>query len=428
MTLGQVTRPEDDVIQLQLRDSNGNVTKVIDTFKEYSFNSNFLTPTDGFHFTIGDEALNRSMLDGITLGQRVTLSINGHTQADGFIYNISVTSSRHGGTDFTIEGRDRLAPVVDANLDRQSLRFTAGQTLYDVLFGVFSQFSWTDSSQYLISNEANRNVITGAVRGVPTTKKGKPLKSFSIHQLKPYPHEGAFAFASRVAQRFGLWIWLSAEGNFLIISQPEYAQEPRYKIRHLIGDKGIQNNVISSHVKRNSTSQPGAIVATGFGGGGEYDKSSLKCVMIGPFGGYVNGSYRPEANALLALHKDAIVVQPAQEQLSALAILDSVTNFSTVPFVTVFLHDDESKTMDELQAFTRREMALHSKNAIEATYVVEGHENNGYPWCVDATVDVDDDVSGISGTMWIMSRTFEKSRDGGTRTTLELILPYSLLF
>ena len=73
-------------------------------------------------------------------------------------------------------------------------------------------------------------------------------------------------------------------------------------------------------------------------------------------------------------------------------------------------------------------MALRQRDGITAHYTFEGHTLQGAPWCVDTIVDVDDDALGLHTRMWVMSRTFEKSRMGGTTTTVELIMPYTLEF
>jgi len=48
------------------------------------------------------------------------------------------------------------------------------------------------------------------------------------------------------------------------------------------------------------------------------------------------------------------------------------------------------------------------------------------PWAVDTMVDVQDDVGGVYEPLYVLSRTFHKSRSGGTKTDLELIRRYSL--
>jgi prophage tail gpP-like protein len=410
--------PEEAVIALEIRELGLR----IDTWKSYRYNSHFLTPTDGWSFTLGDESLKDSITEKIAVGQRVTLSINGHVQGDGYIDALEVSSSRNRGTDITVHGRDRLAPVVDSCID-PATRFTAGMTLFDVVQKVFSPFGWLTDADFLVSNETNRNVITGQSRGTPTSKKGKPLKSFTLHQLKPYPHEGAFQFAARIAQRFGLWIWLSAEGNVVILAKPSFEQEARYTIRHKRGTTGpaLRNNVLSGQVRKDGTEQPSVIIATGHGGGGEHPRAHMKVAMINELVGLDDGgSPTAEVAAVLAKHPDAKVV----EQRS---VFGKAARYSTKAR-PLFLHDDESKTLEQLEGFVKREMALKQRNSMVATYTVEGHTQNDIPWCVDTMVDVDDDVSNVHESLWLLSRTFEKGRNSGTTTTIELIRPYTLDF
>ena len=438
MTLGQSTRPEDDAIELQLRDQSGAISKVINTWKQYSYNSHFLTPTDGWSFTLGDEVVKQSILEGIFVGQRVTLSINGHTQGDGYVDKIQINGNRSSGVSVSVEGRDRFAPVVDGNIDPQNVRFNSSQSLWDVLYAVFSPYGWTvqatigPDAQYIVSNEANRNVITGEAQGVPATKLSKPIKSYQLHQLKPYPNEGNFAFAARVAQRFGLWIWLSADGRQVIIGKPDFGQAKKYDIRHKTGAAGSLNNVLDYHVERHAGEMPTVIVATGFGGGGEYPRGGLKCVFPNILTGYTAlGAVRPEVQAIINANGDGKIVLPSTESLQYLntrALTGVSTNFFNSQHRPMYLHDDESKTLEQLENFVRREMSLRQRSALTAVYTLEGHSHNGRPWCVDTIVNVDDDVCGIHGNMWVMSRTFTKDRMSGTRTRVELILPYTMEF
>ena len=98
----------------------------------------------------------------------------------------------------------------------------------------------------------------------------------------------------------------------------------------------------------------------------------------------------------------------------------------------VFLHDDESKTQEQLNNFVRREMSLAVRKSLTAEYTVEGHgqkneDDGGFvPWDIDTVVDVLDDVAGIAERMYVVGRGFEKSRQSGTTTRLELIRLHSI--
>ena len=97
----------------------------------------------------------------------------------------------------------------------------------------------------------------------------------------------------------------------------------------------------------------------------------------------------------------------------------------------MFLHDDEAKTPDQLVRFAYRELSLRQQRMWTGRYVVEGHTQGAAknPWAVDTIVTVDDDSGkGFHGPMYVRGRTFEKSRNGGTRTTLRLCLPHTIDF
>jgi prophage tail gpP-like protein len=78
-------------------------------------------------------------------------------------------------------------------------------------------------------------------------------------------------------------------------------------------------------------------------------------------------------------------------------------------------------------------MSLRVRRYLSVTYTLEGHGqrlNDGtfVPYAVDSIVRVIDEPGGLNALLWVIGRTFEKSRSGGTTTRLELIIPGSLQF
>lgn len=395
----------------------------INTFKSYEFNSNFITPTDGWNFVVGNDILTDNLIKILTPGTRVSLSINGRTQGDGLIDGVDLSSSRKAGTELHVHGRDRLAQVVDSCADPKT-RLTAGMTIFDAVKTFFTPFGWSDDTQFLVNNATNRNVMTGATRGTPTTKKGKPLKSYVLHQTKPYPAEGTFAFLSRLSQRFGLWIWLTADGQFVVLSKPDFEQEAIYSIRHRRGPEEIYNNALTVHSATNYADQPSCIIATAGGTGGENAVGNFSLGVVNP-----------------AIDADNAVVINAYPNTRFIAWPDSPWISAPVKFPfarPLFLHDDESKTFDELEGFLRREISLRARRTLTYTVEVEGHavskstgavnDADSLIWAVDTIANVEDDVADIHEPLWIMGRTFIKSREGGTKTRLEMIRPHTLEF
>lgn len=425
--------PENGECVLEIIDNSTGVAYRLDTWKSYRFNSHFLTPTDGWSATLGDDSVGDKLIAALKPGMKVQLKVEGKTQGSGFIDDVEITSDRSGGTEVTITGRDVLAPAVDGCVD-PTLKFSDGSSLYDVLNGVFSPFGL---STFLPDNDTNRGVMTGQVRGTPTSKKGKPLKSFVLHQVKPYPNESAYDFASRICQRRGLWIWPSADGNVIIVSRPDFDVGPDFVIRHKRGADGVKNNVLRSSVRYSAEEQPSVIVATGYGTGAENPLASLRVIMVNELTAFdANGNLQPQVQAILNQYPNAKRVPARLKYAPPSPLVQSsdsqyFTTSMQIPTKVsrpMFLHDDESKDIDKLTNFVVREMALRQRRALQAHYTVEGHINSGMPWAVDCCVDVDDDVSNLHERLWVLSRTLIKDRSGGTRTDLELIRQHTLEF
>jgi hypothetical protein len=82
------------------------------------------------------------------------------------------------------------------------------------------------------------------------------------------------------------------------------------------------------------------------------------------------------------------------------------------------MHDEESKTQEQLNNFCRRQMSLFLRKSLTASYTLEGHGQmvNGQfvPFLVDTVVDVQDEVGDLNERMWIQSVDYSKSRSSGT--------------
>jgi prophage tail gpP-like protein len=427
--------PEDDGITLLLEDGRGPAVELT-KFKEYAFSSNFLTPTDGFTFTMGDEAISKSILESIFIGQQVSLRIGGYVQAGGFIDRMPMKTSRRGGTEITITGRDWLSPAVDAHVDPDTVRFSPQQSLLDILVACFSPYGFGGINQIQADDSANFNVITGQSRGTKTSKTGKPLKAFQLHQLKPWPREGVFEFASRLSQRFGLWIWVSADGLTLFVSEPDFTQKPIYNIVH----NQSECTYLEGEIDPNAENQPAIIVATGFGGGGAQGRAGMKVIMVNELLGLVVtvsgsgttdimtvGSTAPTDDNASYVQK-IIQAHPDATVLPTRPALQGITRLNRAQPRAIYLHDDESKTPEQLEFYVRREMALKQQGAITLKYKFERHTLGDVPWNVNAIANVSDDALNVYGAMWVLERTFMKSRHGGTTTLVKLIVPNTLLF
>jgi prophage tail gpP-like protein len=375
-------------------------------FSSYEYHEHFLRESDGWSFELPQDILSQVDLTAIVPRVRVEVSIDDVVQSIGILDDVRAKSDRNGGTVYTLRGRDWLSPAVDCHVD-PNLRFKPGMSVLDVVSTALAPFG---IRAFATDNDANRNAITGETR-TPTTKTGKPLNSFLVHELKPYQQESVFKFASRTCQRNGLWLWAGQDGETVIVGKPDFTQAARYQLRNLRSDPR-QNNVIDADVTISGKDQPSCILACGFGGGGEFAKSTLRSGIINPI---VNAD------------------------LSAVTAAYPSVRFATIPFTVdidqafddpsprpLFLYDSESHTQAELDKFVLREMSLLLRKSLSAHYTIEGHQLGGVNLAVDTIVDVWDERSNLQTTLWVIGRSFTKRRNEGTRSTLECIRPGSL--
>ena len=412
--------PELETVELRIGASGETVLR---NWNEYSFNSDFTTPTDGWSFNLGQSFLRPSDLPTVIPGARVQLYLGGLIQATGYIDKIRRKASKNGGVEWSIEGRDIMAPACDSHVDPR-VQFKPTMTLAQIIGKAFiGSTKWTERT-IREGNEDNIKQITGVQKKV--SKKGKLLKKATAAQLKPTLNEGAFAFVARVLLRHGLFLWASADGSQLIVGEPDYSlPDPvTYRLTRRFDGSGI-NNVIDGEFDIDLMGQPTAIVAEGYAGGGDFGKSKTKCIMLNPFVKLLNKSAANLTAELKEKFRGAVVIAPdfpaPTEQY--------VTEMERI----VYKHDQDAQTLEELAAYTRLQMSECTRKLVTAKYTVKGHycrtPGGEYaPWAVDTVVMVDDEVAGVNGPMWVKGRTFTKSRSAGTRTTLDLIALHTIEF
>lgn len=425
-----MTAADLDEVVLRLDELSTEVSR----WTSYRFSTNWLTPTDGFQFTIGDPDLPQGLSGKIREGMKVTLVVGGRPTCTGYIDEWSIHPSRESGTQLTLSGRDVLGDVVDSGVD-PVLRFTEQQTLEHVVKAVFGSFGFT---KFDVDNTANRDLIAGnqygfkvnkthvTKRGRVTKSSGKPLSSYLLHRCKPYPHEGAYEFCERLAKLYGLHISAAADGETIILGQPEFDQPARFTLTRRRGSLGgAANDILDGSVSKSRVNQPSIIIADGVGGNGEVGKGRYLVAMVNELIAHdTSGNIIPSVQVLVD------DVKRRGGYVIGVRDLDGFVSPAALnPYPRcrpLYLHDDESKDIEQLKNFVKREMATRQQQALQVHYEVAGHTQNGQTWAVDTIVNVDDDPGELHEDMWIMGVEFTKSRSAGTRTTLTLIRPYTL--
>jgi prophage tail gpP-like protein len=421
---------------------------------EYTYNSQFTTPTDGWSFSLAGDDVSEATLNTLIPGRRIRLLIDGDIQASGFIDKVDLRLDRNGGKVLQVQGRDSLAPVVDGCIDPYDYAFSPKSTLDDVMKqiygGVFGFKTITTS------DAANRNIITGndpantskayetviisakeektkdgktntVLMAKPVTKsvvtetdKTRPifLKDFQVNSCKPHPGESWYQFTAKLAKRFGLWIWADAIGDTIICSRPDYTQQPTFRL-------SLRNNtsIIDYQLSLDMSHQTNLLVMEGFGGNGDFRKSKFNVAAVNEFNGYnPDGSYTDAVKKELAKYPAISVLPPRTELFRYQA------RFRNSQHRPSYIVDDESKNQKQLAFSARHKLSLLQADAFSVTFKVKGHSQDGQPWAVNTIVEVEDPISGMFEQLWISERTFTKSRTGGTVTTIKALPLYALDF
>jgi prophage tail gpP-like protein len=417
----------------------------LDAWTEYSFSSDIFTPADGFSLSIGvgsssSKALRKNLdylRERLYPGAVVKLWV-GHgdrkaLQATGIIDARDIQNDGEG-TRFSIEGRDfasylvdSAAPVSlyqDAGTSLFSLARTAAEpwgisvtadadSLRDVRTGKAQSRSANDlrakaeqygiaparlSKSVLAAIDAGTIDVSAIASTTAALSSGAGLSPLEIAQLKisearTQAGETVWEFLDRHARRLGLLMRMGPDGT-LNFTGLNYGQVPSYRLERSIDSVTTGTQFASLGVRGNNI----------LSGGERYDGSRMyREVKV--FGRTKSGDLARAA--VTATARDAGDDAIPHEK-------------------TLFVHDDSIRSETEASKRAYRELAKSRMGAQVLEYTVRGHGQGGVIYAVDTVAMVKDEVCGISGPFYVVSRSFTRGGDG-PRTTLRLVPLYSIV-
>lgn len=341
-------------------------------WSSYSIDSDFLTPTDGWSFTVGGLDLKKyKAAQKLWPDYRVQIWVDGALQMTGIIDSVEWESSSSGGTICTVSGRDVLRSLCKANIwpGFNPQRMTASEMVEYIL----QSYYFEDNIPTLFhDNSANRAVI--GLKGAFNPKNRSALQKKLIENSKAHSNEGAFEFIARTLSRIGLWIWATADGN-IVISGPEYDQAPSYHITRKFGNYGT--NWPHASYRHDRTSSPTGVEVSGKSAHKEWDKTA-------------NVYYEEDKD-----HGEA-VIEPA------------------------YMLNDEANTTEQCKFFAKQELSKLKQSENVYTVTAMGHKDRGTGnvFAIDTIAAIDDEFLGIKENMYVFGRTFRKDANAGTTTEL----------
>lgn len=229
----------------------------ISVWKELTLTSDFLSDTDRWSGVVGDEELAPAIRRLLVPGKKVQFLIDGAPQFTGYLTAVRVSADRSSGTDIRLEGYDAFWPLNNSQIDpnkKYPEKTPLSKLIEDTLR---DEFGFT---HFAIDNEANVDVAANK-RHPRRRRKRKPLNQYKLPKKKPDQNDTYMQWLSRFLNRVGLWFWPTVDGTGVVVSTPDFDQDPRYTLRRKANGQG--NNIQSGGVDRDCCEQPLYIVVRG---------------------------------------------------------------------------------------------------------------------------------------------------------------------
>jgi prophage tail gpP-like protein len=312
---------------------------------------------------------------------------------DGHAIGVASKANPSGGLNFADMVRNLVSPwnievVTDASASRDILTgrsrlLSGGKLAADAARNVGMPVDSFRRS--MVSGIAVSSATFSLATMTPEARKrfansltGLDIAAIKIVDAKPAVGEKLWEFIDRHAKRFGLMLWFSPDGK-LVISSPNYGSPPLYRfVRRLRENKDDPNNILDGSVA---------------------DKMGDRHSTVTVFGKAKGSS--PERSAFVSTAVDPDVPW----------------------FCPKYIHDGAIKSTEEASRRALREVAHLRAKAFEYECTVADHGQGDFLYSIDTMAEVIDESVGVSGSYYLIARTFEKAKRGSdaTQTQIKLV-------
>ena len=425
-----------DQISIQfVKPGSGIPAFKVDNWTSYSFESDFFSPVDNFSFELSDDRVDQ-LRNKINIGDPVELIVFNQVQCKGMVEKVDYDYSVNGGTTLRLSGRDMLGAICDGTIS-PTVKITDTNTFEDALIKAFESAGWDKDHIAFVNFNDAANFKPDTFQKGSGRKKGSKIG----HQFRPRKNEGFMEYALRICKRSGWNIKLTPNGEYIHIGMPNYDTTDVDGIfYHKISDP-TRNNIIAASVSMDWRKQPSYLIGEATAAGGVYRKGINKVFVP-------NGLLLDQEDIILYGYNNdykdkGVKWIDTNDQLTGnlpKLITDLFPGKITVGspeaqqrFRPVYVYDDESKSMAELQYVMMKKMSDFQNSFFSLNIITNGHsfkDESGvhYVDMVDSMCRVVDETYGFDNHFWIQKRRFTKSRNGGTRTELTLKIPYIYIF
>jgi prophage tail gpP-like protein len=404
----KVSNP-DDVFTLQI---NGYKYT---HFTRFSFTRGIIRQPSTFSFTIGSGELARKLMLEAQSRDAVQLFVGTTKIFTGIIEDVNANNSS-GGTEVTLEGRDRMAPLTkEYVLDEKAF---GSPTYFDLTKQVLDIVGYQNTT-LVAGNDANRKAaarVAAKLKGgqksvaiIPTNLTTSTGAKIEYQKIDCEIGQTWFDFLVSQYKRVGLYLWCGADGN-LVLARPTSYMFPSYSVQRYRGISRDECNIIKSSFTNRTSGR------------------HARC--------RVYGKGRPDKDGHIALYGN-------WEDYEMLRMGYTETRVE---------HDEDCKTQRDCQYKAKRLIAEERRANRTLKYTVQGYtvpvfgeEWHRAIWTPDTVVRVDDDEysfthltdarddnalandQGIHENMYLESVEFTLDGSGAT-TTLSLMRESDMMF
>jgi prophage tail gpP-like protein len=336
----------------------------IERFVSYTAEADLYTADDAFSLELAAPELE------ITRGQQCKLYVNGALELTGIIDKRSRKYDKSGSLVVRVEGRDLMGLLVDSYCEQfvtvQGMKLSA---LAEMLLKTVPFIN----RKHIQYQENIVGKLKGKKRSVDQPLVGYLDTPQKISQIEP--GMTVFDVLRTYAASRGLMFFAQPDGTF-IFGRPKAKGEPMFTLT--CTKSGVGNNVL---------------------GGEEIDDISKRYSKVTVIG-----------------------QQQGQDDMGmdATKITTSgVTEDKGFPFYKPFVSTDNNDSQSP-QLHARFLMEQQRHQGYQLLYRVQGHSQNNKNWRINELCKVHDEALGIDGVYLIYGRTFERSKQDGTFTSLKL--------
>lgn len=405
--------PQEDGLTVTL-EASGKVYKSGQGIEEYRINSSWLTPTDGWSFTVYDNENPAALRTIFRPWQPIKLEINGQQQILGRIDRIE--SAGESGAALTVSGRDYLADAVDGTVD-PAIQIKKEMDLGAAMLEIFRPFGIvTILGEYNLT----RNILTGV-----SALRGKPRKNFKAahpDEFKPEENQGVFQFAEKIVARHGFSIQPADNRGTIGVFEPHDLQDPQYELSR-------PGNIIANpppRATRDYTDVPTVTIARGRAGDPNTDVKGTRHEFA-TFGTDTLNPITKIPEIRQVIFPDNGVGSLIREQRFDLKKPDpTLYAFSPPVYKPLFYQDKDSKTQEQLEYGLKKMVAERLKKTLDYTCAVRGHADpkSGALWAINTVAHVVDEIEQINERLWLYERDFY-NEGKGPMTSMKFMRPDS---